>query len=165
MTLPVRNQKERLDRLRKLLEEGEPSTQEELRARLEQEDFEVTQSTISRDLRKLGAVRATDASNRAVYRLPDAFEPPLSTGGLSDLVKEIQTNGSMIVMRTVVGSAPLIARHLDNVSPDGVLGTIAGDDTIFIAPAATGPREIRGVIRAITDCLTPALPKGESGRP
>lgn len=151
----IRTQKDRLDALRKLLEGGEPCTQEEIREKLEQQQFEVTQSTVSRDLRKLGAIRAMDASSRTVYRLPDVFEPPLSTGSLGDLVKEMKTNGHLIVIHTVVGSASMVARHLDNVSPEGVLGTIAGDDTIFVAPTASGTKEVKAVMQSIRDCLNP----------
>lgn len=148
-----RASKGRTDALRKLLSGGELSTQEELRDKLEKQNFDVTQSTISRDLRKLGAVRAIDTDGRNVYRLPDEFEPPLSTEGPSALVQEIRTNGTLIVIQTAVGSASLVARYLDNARPANILGTIAGDDTIFIAPASTTPKDVKDTIRAIYDSL------------
>ena len=127
----------RLAALRRLLSEGELSTQDELRAQLASQKFKVTQSTISRDLRRLGAVKAIDANGQTVYRLPEeGAAPVVAARRLADMLLDIEHNGSIIVMHTTPGSASLIARHLDQVRPGGILGTIAGDDTIFVAPAA-----------------------------
>ncbi len=143
---------DRLDALRKLLENGELTTQEELRTKLEREGYEVTQSTVSRDLRKLGAVRALDAAGRTVYRLSPELEPALSSN-LSGMVKSVDDNGMMIVIHTVVGSASLVARHLDRVRPEEILGTIAGDDTIFVAPASATPRGVKAAVKAVMQSL------------
>ncbi len=112
------------------------SSQEELREKLERMDFAVTQSTVSRDLRKLGAVKAIDSDGHTVYRLGDETPAPLASSSLADLIINIRHNLSMIVIHTTPGSASLIARHLDHFKPAGILGTIAGDDTIFVAPAS-----------------------------
>lgn len=143
---------DRLDALRKLLGQGELSTQEELVEKLDKLGFSVTQSTISRDLRKLGAVKAIDPDGRTVYRLQgtEAEAPVLGTQ-LRDLVLDIRTNGSMIVIHTTTGSASLVARHLDRVRSPSILGTIAGDDTIFVAPASA--RNIRATQEAIEELL------------
>lgn len=126
----------RLDALRRILIQGTLSTQDELRDKLDKLEFAVTQSTISRDLRKLGAIKVNDPAGRTVYRLPDDVAPALPVGAasLSNLVLDIRTNGSIIVIQTSPGSASLVARHLDHAKPGGILGTIAGDDTIFVAP-------------------------------
>lgn len=141
--------KERLQALRKLLEEGEATTQDELREALERQGFEITQSTVSRSLRKLSAIKATDESGRTVYRLPSGERPLLSPTQttIEDLVLEIQSNGALIVIHTTPGSASLVARHLDHARPGGILGTIAGDDTIFVAPGSLG--EIEAALIAI----------------
>ncbi len=130
--------KKRILALRRLLEIGSVSSQEDLVEELKTQKFQVTQSTISRDLRRLGAVRTVDANGRTVYRLPEDVEsPPMSnTDSLRDLVVKIEHNGALIVLHTQPGSASLVARHLDQVRPGGILGTIAGDDTIFVAPAS-----------------------------
>lgn len=137
----------RLDALRKLLGEGELSTQDELREELLHMKFDVTQSTISRDLRRLGAVKAIDQDGRTVYRLPEEVTAPVTTSSLRDLVTEIAHNGSIVVIHTTPGSASLVARHLDHYKPGDLLGTIAGDDTIFVAPASL--RDLKATIRAI----------------
>jgi transcriptional regulator of arginine metabolism len=141
---------QRLQALRKLLSQGKLSTQDELREELEDLKFKVTQSTVSRDLRRLGAVKATDSNGRTVYRLHDeqAAAPP-HAARLSELILDMKHNGTLIVIHTSPGSASLIARHIDHVKPGGVLGTIAGDDTIFVAPPAT--KSLHNVIKAIED--------------
>ena len=127
---------ERFELLRKILESGKNSTQEEIRATLEAKGHDVNQSTISRDLRKLGAIKGTDTKGRTIYRLSEKnVEPSFVTQSLSDLILTITHNNSLIVIQTTPGSASLIARHLDVFRPADILGTIAGDDTIFVAPS------------------------------
>lgn len=136
LSLPVAVR--RLNALRKLLEEGETSTQEDLVKALREQKFVVTQSTISRDLTRLAAVKARDASGRVVYRLPDdpSLAPSPPVRDVKGLLVDIQHNGSLIVITTTPGSASLLARLLDQSKPGGILGTIAGDDTIFVAPSS-----------------------------
>ncbi len=125
----------RLDALKKLLKQKRASTQDELREELERLKFNVTQSTISRDLRRIGAMKTIDASGRTVYRT-SAESAPISTAkGLQDHIVGIKHNGFTIVIHTTPGSASLIARHIDFSLPEEILGTIAGDDTVFVAPA------------------------------
>jgi transcriptional regulator of arginine metabolism len=142
--------RERLNTLRKLLSNGDLSTQEELAIELSEQKFKVTQSTISRDLRKLGAVKAQDSAGRTVYRLPDDLSSPamISGNSFAGLLVNVQHNGSLIVINTTPGSASLVARQLDQTRPEGILGTIAGDDTIFVAPVSS--RKIEQTVEAIS---------------
>lgn len=136
----------RLTALRRLLTQEKSSTQDELREELSALDFEVTQSTVSRDLRRLGAIKAIDASGRTVYRLPSDAEtgvgsPWKSTRQnlslLADMILDVRHNGAMIVIHTSPGSASLVASHIDKGRFSKVIGTIAGDDTVFVVPAQT----------------------------
>lgn len=127
---------ERLQVLRELLDREEASTQEELREELERRDFEVNQSTISRDLRRLGAIKQTDADGETTYRLNSDPHPGGLVGGLGNLVRGVHNNGAMIVILTDSGAASLIARQVDALRSDEVLGTIAGDDAVFVAPVS-----------------------------
>jgi len=130
----------RIQTLKEILLDGQSSTQDELREALEKKNFSVTQSTISRDLKRVGAIKMTDTQGRTVYKLGDEYlnspaVPGPVANSIKDLVTAVQSNGVMIVIHTSPGSASLIARHLDAQLGGGILGTIAGDDTIFVAPA------------------------------
>lgn len=140
--------------LRKLIREGEASTQEEICMSLRKKDFDVTQSTVSRDLRRIGAIKVTNSEGEIVYRLPEDHTPAtnLLSNDLGGLLIEIESNESMIVLHTTPGSASLLARSLDAIrSQIGILGTIAGDDAIFVVPATT--KKIPTVINRIKEEL------------
>jgi transcriptional regulator of arginine metabolism len=145
--------RERQTFLRRLLAEGKSSTQEELADELRRHQFDITQSTISRDLRKIGAIKTIDANGKTVYKLsPDRPpQPPLGSSSLKHLLIDIQHNGSMIIIHTTAGSASLIAAHFDRIKIGGILGTIAGDDTIFVAPVSLP--QIDDVVRRINDSI------------
>lgn len=136
---------ERLNALRALLQEGQISTQEELVKALHAQQFMVTQSTISRDLSRLGAIKTRNSAGEVIYRLPE--EPPVVSGEMKGLLIKVQHNGSLIILQTTPGSASLVARHLDRSQMEGILGTIAGDDTVFVAPISSN--EINNVAQSI----------------
>lgn len=97
----------------------------------------INQSKVSRMLTKFGAVRTRNSRMEMVYCLPNELSVPTSSSPLKNLVLDIDHNGFLVVVKTSPGAAQLIARLLDSVGKsDGILGTIAGDDTIFITPTA-----------------------------
>lgn len=122
---------------RELLKAESFSSQAEIVAALQESGFDtVSQSKISRMLGKSGAVRARNARGDMVYCLPPELAVPTATSPLKQLVLDITHNKALVIIRTSPGAAQLIARLLDSLgTADGVLGTIAGDDTIFIAPS------------------------------
>jgi transcriptional regulator of arginine metabolism len=141
---------ERLAVLKQLIREGEASTQEELCDALRKKKFDVTQSTVSRDLRRIGAVKTTNAEDEVVYVLPDDVIRSRVNTPLDGLLTEIVANESMIVIHTTPGSASLVARHLDNMrSALLILGTLAGDDTIFVVPESV--KKISATVKRIKD--------------
>ena len=88
-------------------------------------------------LSKFGAVRTRNAKQEMVYCLPAELGVPTAGSPLKNLVLDVDHNQAMIVVRTSPGAAQLIARLLDSIGkPEGILGTIAGDDTIFICPSS-----------------------------
>ncbi|HEY8278254.1 MAG TPA: arginine repressor [Bdellovibrionota bacterium] len=150
---------DRLEVLRSLLLEGRLSTQDELRMKLEKQKFRVTQSTISRDLRRIGAVRAVDGKGNTVYRLPDgsATDNVASmavTASPEVVVRTVQSNGSVLVIRTIPGLASMVARHIDMRRPPEFLGTIAGEDTIFVALSEKGARSADGGVAYMREILS-----------
>lgn len=110
------------------------SSQEELVARLDLAGVAATQATVSRDLEELGAVRVRQAGG-AHYRLPEraANDAGELDRLLADWVTDIIAAGPLVVVRTPPGSANLVASALDAAGLPEVAGTIAGDDTIFLA--------------------------------
>ena len=112
------------------------TTQSSILEALEERGFETPdQSTVSRTLKKLGVVKIRDnRTGNMIYRWPPkklAIAPPKS---VMALVREIMANETMIVVHTDPGSASLVARYLDVHKPAGIIGTLAGDDTVFIVP-------------------------------
>ena len=122
---------------KQLLTEERFGSQGEIVDALKSQGFNnISQSKVSRMLSKFGAVRTRNARQEMVYCLPAEFGMPTAKSPLKHLVLDIIHNNVMVIIRTSPGAAQLIARLLDSVGKaEGVLGTIAGDDTIFIAPA------------------------------
>jgi len=123
-----------------LLKQEQFGSQGDIVDALKKQGFDnISQSKISRMLSKFGAVRTRNARQEMVYCLPAELGVPTAKSPLRQLVIDIEYNEVMIIIRTSPGAAQLIARLLDSLSKsDGVLGTIAGDDTIFIAPTNVG---------------------------
>ncbi len=116
--------------LRELLSGGRASTQSELCALLAAQGHAVNQSTVSRDLKRLGAERAAGPDGVAVYRL-QAWAPQGLTPGM---VLEVEHNEAMIVLRTQTGRAQAVGLDLDAMEHPQVMGTLAGDDTVLVVP-------------------------------
>ena len=139
----------RRHRLLAMLEEGFEGTQDEIARRLASDGFTVTQATVSRDLESLGAVRR-HVGDRFVYALPARNGPPEVIGRqlLSELLVEVSWSGNMVVLRTFPGMASTLAAIVDSSDISGALGTIAGDDTVFVvAEERTGGRGLADRIR------------------
>lgn len=120
-----------------LLKEERFSSQGEIVQALQEAGFEnINQSKVSRMLTKFGAVRTRNAKMEMVYCLPPELNMPSATSPLKNLVLDVDYNDALVVVQTSPGAAQLVARLLDSISKsEGILGTIAGDDTIFITPA------------------------------
>jgi transcriptional regulator of arginine metabolism len=129
---------ERRDQVRRLIAAGGVHTQGELVAALAERGVEVTQATVSRDLAGLGVVRGF-RGGRHTYLLPDDMTD--GTGAaqarlrrlLADLPLAIAEAAPLVVLRTSPGAANAIASSIDLSQWGDVVGTIAGDDTIFVA--------------------------------
>lgn len=119
-----------------LLRDHRIASQEELVARLDHAGVTATQATVSRDLDDLGAVRVR-RQGALHYRLPDSIDSGTAGAQLDRLLGEWVTDilaaGPLLVLKTPPGSANLVANALDGAELDVVAGTIAGDDTIFVA--------------------------------
>lgn len=119
-----------------LLKEEKFGSQSEIVTALQEQGFEnINQSKVSRMLSKFGAIRTRNTKMEMVYQLPNELSVPATSSPLKNLVLDIDHNDLLIVVKTSPGAAQLIARLLDSIGKsEGILGTIAGDDTIFITP-------------------------------
>nr|WP_218958675.1 transcriptional regulator ArgR [Ursidibacter maritimus] len=140
-----------------LLKEEKFGSQSEIVTALQELGFtHVNQSKISRMLTKFGAVRTRNTKMEMVYQLPAELSVPTTSSPLKNLVIDIDHNDVLVVVRTSPGAAQLIARLLDSMGKaEGILGTIAGDDTIFITP--TRETSIKTLIHNITDLFETSL--------
>jgi len=140
-----------------LLKQEQFGSQSDIVDALKAQGFDnISQSKVSRMLSKFGAVRTRNARQEMVYCLPAELGVPTAKSPLKQLVLDIEHNNVMIIIRTSPGAAQLIARLLDSLSKrDGVLGTIAGDDTIFIAP--TDVSEISTTINKLEELFSKNL--------
>jgi transcriptional regulator of arginine metabolism len=128
-------------------------TQAQLRRRLAQRGLRVTQATVSRDIDELGL-----AKTRAGYRPPGlgsglVSAPPQPSLGivLKEFVRDVRKAGNIVVVRTHPGTAHTIGAALDAAQWEEVAGTVAGDDTIFIA--TEGARQAIRLRRKLMDQL------------
>ena len=138
--------------IRRLLQEHDIASQDELAALLEQRGVSCTQATLSRDLRDLSVVRAQGPAG-PIYRF-DAKDRYMSA--LRQVVgmeiQGVRHNGALVVIRTLTGRAEGVAGFLDTWKNPDILGTVAGDDTVFVAPADTARTEALAVaIAALMD--------------
>ena len=133
--------------LAQIIREQVVGRQSELVAMLRKHGHVATQSSVSRDLRELGVAKQGDR-----YVLPDAaIQPKSDFATLKQFVSELLTAGAnLTVLKTTTGAAQSVAVAIDTARWPEVVGTISGDDTIFIATAgAREQRELKVRLRAI----------------
>src|SRR5574344_337427 len=130
--------KERLRRLKsikKLIKTYRIESQEALLGYLQKEGYEVTQATLSRDLKLLKVGKVSDGHNGYVYTLPGEDERQDSEQiFIQDFVRgyiSIDYNGNIVVIKTFPGHADTVSNALDSLNMDEVLGTVAGDNCLF----------------------------------
>ncbi len=124
----------RLAVLRAIIAGRRVRRQDELQRLLAERGVPTTQATISRDLREIGVLKGPDG-----YTLPETGGTPPRSGALERALAEYLVSarpaGTLVVVRTGPGQASALALALDRAEVPGVVGTVAGDDTIFVATA------------------------------
>jgi transcriptional regulator of arginine metabolism len=127
-------QVQRQEAIMRILRDGQVRRQVDLVRLLRKAGHEVTQSSISRDLRDLGVLKASGR-----YVLPSDEHSPASSdfAALAQFVRDVRRAGpSLTVVRTTIGAAQSVAVAVDRAQWPEVAGTLSGDDTIFIATAS-----------------------------
>ena len=124
-------------KIKEIIDKNKVETQEDLAAALRAEGIEVTQATVSRDIKELMLVKVPDANGQYHYAYPKEHNMLLTPGRLErtfqDSILGIRVSQCMVVIRTLPGTAQAVAYAVDYMKWEEVLGTIAGDDTVFVA--------------------------------
>ncbi|WP_025797071.1 arginine repressor [Hoylesella saccharolytica] len=154
----MKKKNDRIETLKMLISSKELSSQEELLRALKKEGIKITQGTLSRDLKQLKVAKAASMNGNYIYVLPNetmyrrvasprtAREMLQTSGFLA-----INFSGNMGVIKTRPGYASSIAYNIDNGNIEDILGTIAGDDTIFIVVKEGRDRD--NVLRSLNETL------------
>ncbi len=143
--------------IRQLLTEREIASQGELARLLSAAGHRVTQSTVSRDLSELGATKADEGTQHERYILVD--QQPSANEGLDELRRTLEDylegavpSGNLVVLKVRSATAGAVAAALDAAPPKGVVGTVAGDDTVVvIADDAVGGGAVAKTIMGILE--------------
>lgn len=132
---------QRQHRILRILETHPVSSQAQLVQLLDAEGIVATQATVSRDLEELGAVKVRIPGGAMAYAIPEYTKERMAGGDdhlrrlMGEFVVDVAHSGTIVVLRTPPGSAHVVASALDRAGYPGILGTVAGDDTIFAVVA------------------------------
>ena len=147
-----------MEALKMLISSMELGSQEEVLQALEKEGFKLTQATLSRDLKQLKVAKAASMNGKYVYVLPNdtmykrITTPRMATEMLqSSGFVSLSFSGNLGVIKTRPGYASSIAYNIDNSESSNIIGTIAGDDTIFIVIKENSSRD------AVIEDLSPII--------
>lgn len=127
---------DRLAKILELIDENEIDTQEELLRRLKEAGFDVTQATVSRDMKELRLVKVL--SHNGKYRYSANMQQPKADMSFkfhaifSQSVQSVDYAGNIVAVKCFTGMANAACAALDSIHWNGVVGTLAGDDTIFV---------------------------------
>ncbi|KPU28099.1 ArgR family transcriptional regulator [Caloranaerobacter sp. TR13] len=126
----------RQTKILEIIEENEIETQEELADLLKKQGIEVTQATISRDIRELGIVKVMTNNGNYKYatlkQKHDCITERLITI-FKNSITSMEIAGNILVLKTLPGAAQIAGSAIDSMNVNNIVGTIAGDDTIFVA--------------------------------
>lgn len=124
-------------KIKEIIDKNKIETQEDLAAALRHEGIEVTQATVSRDIKELMLVKVPDANGHYHYAYPKEHNMLLTPGRLErtfqDSIISVRHTESLVVIRTLPGTAQAVAYAIDYMKWPEILGTVAGDDTVFVA--------------------------------
>ncbi len=154
--------KDRLSAIREIISSQVIGNQEELLKILKTKGFNITQATLSRDIKALKMIKSQDIDGNYIYTLPfDNRLPGISISEKKDNAItsgfiSIEFSGNLAVVKTRPGYAMGIASDIDNLAGQVILGTIAGDDTILLIPRENISR------KNITDVLSSFIPNIKS---
>ncbi len=147
-----RNKPQRQHLVAKLLAQHAVASQERLVDLLAGAGVTATQATVSRDLDDLGAIKVRSADNESVYAIPALPKDQRAPDDhlrrvFGDWVVEVAVSVNLVVLRTPPGSAHVVGSALDRAGLTGVLGTVAGDDTLIVVAAERAGPKVAALLR------------------
>lgn len=133
----MKNRIQRQQEIRKIITKGNLHSQEELLSQLKRKGFEMTQATLSRDLKFLQVAKVSHPLLGYIYTIPENGQEgskpaPSRETFLADGFRDLNFSGNLAVMKTLPGYASTLAAVIDSAGKWEIIGTIAGDDTILI---------------------------------
>lgn len=151
------NKRARQKLIRDLIGIREIRTQDELLDALKRKNVRVTQATLSRDFREMGVIKKPEGMGGVVYKIvPEAT--PVSADNLykkfAGAVLDVKRSNNLILLKTPPAEAQGVSRVIDNARIDGLLGTVAGDDTILIV--AETESDARRIVNLFNKIVTSA---------
>ncbi len=149
------SKEQRLFAIREIIGSTDVQSQDELRRLLKRRGASVTQATLSRDMHEIGVVRVNNPDGGR-YALPSADARPLPAPTLGAQVLSMTANEVRIVIQTISGSASIVAEFVDRQKYHGIIGTVAGDNTVLVVP-----RSVRKTLEVL-EYLKTTLIKGNN---
>lgn len=125
----------RQNRILGLIKEYEIETQEKLAYLLKEDGFDVTQATVSRDIKELQLIKSLSSSGKYKYALGKIADAPITDRFVKifkETILNVASAGNLIVIKTLSGCANAAAEAIDSLNLPFMIGTIAGDNTILI---------------------------------
>lgn len=155
----MKNKANRLDTIKMVISSQQVGSQEELLTILRNEGFELTQATLSRDLKQLKVAKASTVAGKYIYVLPNDVmykrnQTSLTTSEMlmSSGFVSIQFSNNLAVIKTRPGYASSMAYDIDMHNYENILGTVAGDDTILlIMKEGASPSQITRMLSFVTN--------------
>jgi transcriptional regulator of arginine metabolism len=128
---------QRQHRVARILEQHAVASQSQVVELLAADGVVATQATVSRDLEELGAIKVRTAGGESVYAIPEQIRDRIAPEELlrrvmGEWVVEVSHSLNLVVLRTPPGSAHVVGSAIDRAGLQGVLGTVAGDDTLLV---------------------------------
>ena len=137
----------RQNKILELIEKYEIDTQMTLQERLKEAGFDVTQTTVSRDIKEMKLMKGLTERGTYKYVMPNLrseVPSPMLNSSLAAAITRLDVSDNIIILRTLSGMANAVASCVDNLSLPEILGSVAGDDTILFVVRSGEAERVRG---------------------
>lgn len=144
----------RQNKILELIEKYEIETQEKLSALLKENGYDVTQATISRDIKELQLIKTLSSTGKYMYSARVTNDTPMTDRFVKifrETIKSVDASGNIVVVKTLPGCANAACESIDSLNLPNILGSIAGDNTIFLV--LDSPEHTRDFLNEFNDIL------------